>query len=38
MIIIGVDPGISGAICILKNGKIEELYEDYTIKLLIVIL
>ena len=27
MIIIGIDPGISGAICILKNGKIEELHE-----------
>ena len=27
MIIIGVDPGISGAICVLKNGKIEELYD-----------
>ena len=27
MIIIGVDPGISGAICILKSGKIEELYD-----------
>jgi len=27
MIIIGIDPGISGAICVLKNGKIEELYE-----------
>ena len=27
MIIVGVDPGISGAICILNNGKIGELYE-----------
>ena len=27
MIIIGVDPGVSGAICILNNGKIIELYE-----------
>ena len=27
MIIVGVDPGISGAICILNNGKISELYE-----------
>ncbi len=27
MIIIGIDPGISGAICVLKNGKIKELYE-----------
>ncbi len=27
MIIIGIDPGISGAICVLKNGKIEELHE-----------
>ena len=27
MIIIGIDPGVSGAICILNNGKIVELYE-----------
>ena len=27
MIIIGIDPGVSGAICILNNGKIIELYE-----------
>ena len=27
MIIIGIDPGVSGAICILNNGKISELYE-----------
>ena len=27
MIIIGIDPGISGAICILNNGKITEIYE-----------
>ena len=27
MIIIGIDPGVSGAICILNNGKITEVYE-----------
>ena len=27
MIIIGIDPGVSGAICILTDGKITELYE-----------
>ena len=27
MIIIGIDPGVSGAICILNNGKITEIYE-----------
>ena len=27
MIIIGIDPGISGAVCILTNGKITEIYE-----------
>ena len=27
MIIIGIDPGISGAICVLKEGKILEVYE-----------
>jgi len=27
MIIIGIDPGISGAICILTDGKITEIYE-----------
>ena len=27
MIIIGIDPGVSGAICILTNGKITEIYE-----------
>ena len=27
MIIFGVDPGVSGAICVLKNSKIIELYE-----------
>ena len=27
MIIIGMDPGISGAICILTDGKITEIYE-----------
>ena len=27
MIIFGVDPGISGAICVLKEGKIMEVYE-----------
>ena len=27
MIIFGVDPGISGAICVLKEGKILEVYE-----------
>ena len=27
MIIIGVDPGVSGAICILTNGKITEIYD-----------
>ena len=27
MIIIGMDPGISGAICILMDGKITEIYE-----------
>ena len=27
MIIIGIDPGVSGAICILKKGKIEKIYE-----------
>jgi len=27
MIIIGIDPGVSGAICILKEGKIIEVYE-----------
>ena len=27
MIIIGIDPGISGAECILTNGKITEIYE-----------
>jgi len=27
MIIIGIDPGISGAICILNDGKITEIYE-----------
>jgi crossover junction endodeoxyribonuclease RuvC len=27
MIIIGIDPGVSGAICILKEGKILEVYE-----------
>ena len=27
MIIIGIDPGVSGAICILTDGKITEIYE-----------
>ena len=27
MIIIGIDPGVSGAICILTGGKITEIYE-----------
>jgi len=27
MIIIGIDPGVSGAICVLKEGKILEVYE-----------
>ena len=27
MIIIGIDPGVSGAICILNDGKIIEIYE-----------
>ena len=27
MIIIGIDPGVSGAICILTEGKITEIYE-----------
>ena len=27
MIIIGIDPGVSGAICILNDGKITDLYE-----------
>ena len=27
MIIFGIDPGISGAICVLKEGKILEVYE-----------
>ena len=27
MIIIGIDPGVSGAICILNDGKITEIYE-----------
>ena len=27
MIIIGIDPGVSGAICVLKQGKILEVYE-----------
>ena len=27
MIIFGVDPGVSGAICVLKDGKILEVYE-----------
>ena len=27
MIIFGVDPGVSGAICVLKEGKILEVYE-----------
>ena len=27
MIIIGIDPGVSGAICILTNGKITEIYD-----------
>ena len=27
MIILGIDPGVSGAICVLKKGKILEVYE-----------
>ena len=27
MIIFGIDPGVSGAICVLKEGKILEVYE-----------
>ena len=27
MVIIGIDPGVSGAICILTDGKITEIYE-----------
>ena len=27
MIIFGIDPGVSGAICVLKGGKIVEIYE-----------
>ena len=30
MIIIGIDPGVSGAICILTDGKITEIYETPT--------
>ena len=30
MIIFGVDPGVSGAICVLKEGKIIEIYETPT--------
>ena len=30
MIIIGIDPGVSGAICVLKEGKILEVYERPT--------
>ena len=30
MIIIGVDPGISGAICILENKKIIEIHDTPT--------
>ena len=27
MIIFGIDPGVSGAICVLKKGKVIEVYE-----------
>ena len=27
MIIFGIDPGVSGAICVLREGKILEVYE-----------
>ena len=30
MIIIGIDPGITGAICILENKKVVEVYETPT--------
>ena len=30
MIIIGIDPGITGAICILENRKVVEVYETPT--------
>ena len=29
MLIIGIDPGISGSICFLKEGKIIELLKEY---------
>ena len=30
MLIIGIDPGISGAICFMENGKLTDVIEIYT--------